>query len=60
MPGIQLGDFVVVNNPTTLDSQLLGVPTVQTAADRLTVRVCNVAPGTVNDVAGTWTYTVTR
>ena len=60
VPGIQVGDFVAVNSPSTLDTQLLGVATVQTGADRLTVRICNVAPGTTNDVSGTWTYTVTR
>ncbi len=46
--------------PATIDQSVQVNPTIQTAADRLTVRFCNIAPGSVNDPAGTYTYLITR
>jgi hypothetical protein len=60
-PGIQVGDKAIVFPPNSgLDPSVQVNPTIQTAADRLTVRFCNIAPGSVNDPALSFTYLITR
>ena len=64
VPGIQVGDHVIVTPPDTLSIRLVGTSVRQTAADRLTVRLCNIwsgiGSGAVDDTSRTWQYIVTR
>jgi hypothetical protein len=60
VPGIQVGDQVILNSPSTLDSKLSPSATIQTAADRLTIRLCNVKGGDVDDTARTFNYIILR
>ena len=60
VPGIQVGDTAIVIPPATIDASVQVNPTIQTTANTLTVRFCNIAPGAVNDPAGTYTYLITR
>jgi hypothetical protein len=60
VPGIQVNDLVILNAPATMDDALSPSAVVQPAADRLTIRLCNVKGGSVDEPPRTWGYIITR
>ena len=60
VPGIQVGDQLILSAPSGLQSELAPSAVVQPTADRLTIRLCNVKGGDVDDISRTWGYIITR
>jgi hypothetical protein len=59
-PGLRADDHTVVQAPPDLDESLVGSPIIQPLPNLLTVRICNISNGDVNDGSRTWSYMVLR
>ena len=51
---------MILNAPATMDDALSPSAVLQPTANRLTIRVCNVKGGSVDEPARTWGYIITR
>jgi hypothetical protein len=61
VPGIQVGDQVVLNIPSTLINGIVAQALIQPTADVLTVKFCNVSTtDALNETSKSYGYVITR
>lgn len=58
-PGVQVGDFVTLSAPSTLEAGLMFCGLV-TAADTVTIRLHNTTGAAIDPASATWKCTVTN